>query len=548
MTIGFADKTSRMECDKSVNLVVRFQREDKDEAVIYEGNFIVADMGTNEMIIGLPAIMGDLWDFFFYMLKRRRDQISNELDLNYSSATEDFVFNAVEELLKPWAKDDMEIAPEDALVPDPVQFEFASSFLGKSREEALREFKGMFDDHISPEFRAAQPVEELLPKKGVKVFIPEKWEGIKGVEPFKINFKDSLPERLKPKARPVNPRLYEDAEKEFKRLCGYFYVPSRSPWASCLVIAPKATKPFIRFCGDYVTINKHTPSPHYTVPNVRHELDRIIGYKIFLDIDLTNAFHQIVLHPDTAEKLSVQTPWGQFQPRFLPEGVSPGISILQETVVKLFSDFEWALCIFDNILLLAYDFQDAYQKFDMFLDRCIKHEVVLKFSKTWLGFTEINFFGYQCKHNSFNLTEDRQKAILEIPFPDGGNKAKKVRMLLGMGVFFAPFVPNYSDLIKHITDMTKSTFNWDESTWAIDYRGEYDRFKAGLQKSCTLFYPDYNLQWILRTDASDYGVSGILIQVLPADGDKAQVCGMCSVLLTDISMVASELLRKSVDI
>jgi hypothetical protein len=250
-----------------------------------------------------------------------------------------------------------------------------------------------------------------------------------------------------------------------------------------------------------------------------------------LDIDLTNAFHQIVLHPETAEKLSVQTPWGQFQPRFLPEGVSPGISILQETVVKLFSDFEWALCIFDNILLLAYDFEDAYQKLDMFLDRCIQHEVVLKFSKTWLGFAQINFFGYQCRHNSFNLTEDRKKAIMEIPFPENGNRPKKVRMLLGMGVFFAPFVPNYSDLIKHITDMTKSTFNWDESTWTVDYRGEYDRFKAGLQTSCTLFYPDYNLEWILRTDASDYGVSGILIQVVPATEVKAveyQTIAICS--------------------
>lgn len=531
MVIGFADKTSRMECDTSVNLILRFMQEEKNKTILYEGSFIVADMGNNDIIIGLPAIMGELWGYFFDILKERRSPDSNKSDLNYLNIAELIEVNAVEELLKPWAKDDLEVAPEDDLVPDPVQFEFASSFLGKSRKEALKEFEDMFDEHISPEFRAAQPVVQLLLSKGVKVFIPEKWEGIKGVEPFKINFKDTLPDRLKPKARPVNPRLYEDAEKEFKRLCGYFYEPSRSPWASCLVIAPKATKPFIRFCGDYITINKYTPSPHYTVPNVKHELDKIIGYKIFLDIDLTNAFHQIALHPETAEKLSVQTPWGQFQPKFLPEGVSPGISILQETVVKLFSDFEWAICIFDNILLLAYDFEDAYQKFDMFLDRCIKHEVVLKFSKTWLGFAEVKFFGYLCRHNSISLTDDRQKAILEIPFPEGGNRTKKVRMILGMGVFFAPFVPNYADLIKHITDMTKSTFNWDESTWTIDYRGEYDRFKAGLQKSCTIFYPDYNLEWVLRTDASDYGVSGILTQVSPATDEKPkehQTIAICS--------------------
>jgi hypothetical protein len=53
--------------------------------------------------------------------------------------------------------------------------------------------------------------------------------------------------------------------------------------------------------------------PDYLQPaNVRHELEKIINYLIYLDIDLTNAFHQILLDPGTPEKLSVQTPWGQF--------------------------------------------------------------------------------------------------------------------------------------------------------------------------------------------------------------------------------------------
>jgi hypothetical protein len=75
-------------------------------------------------------------------------------------------------------------------------------------------------------------------------------------------------------------------------------------------MAPKATYPFIRFCGDYVTINRYISTGHFFIPNVRHELEKIINYPISLDIDLTNAFHQIRLDLDTAEKLSVQTPWG----------------------------------------------------------------------------------------------------------------------------------------------------------------------------------------------------------------------------------------------
>jgi hypothetical protein len=131
-------------------------------------------------------------------------------------------------------------------------------------------------------------------------------------------------------------------------------------------------------------------------------------------------------------------------------------------------------------------------KLEMFIDRSIQYNVKLKFSKTWLGFTEVKFFGYMCRHKSYGLIKDRKKAILEIPFPESGNKIKKVRMMLGCGVFFSPSIKNYSDLVSHIPDMTKTTFDWTEANWKRDYRAIWDEFKLGLQKSCELFYPDYN--------------------------------------------------------
>ena len=39
-----------------------------------------------------------------------------------------------------------------------------------------------------------------------------------------------------------------------------------------------------------------------------YELAKIIDYPMYMDIDLTNAFHQIPLHPETSARLSIQTP------------------------------------------------------------------------------------------------------------------------------------------------------------------------------------------------------------------------------------------------
>ena len=53
------------------------------------------------------------------------------------------------------------------------------------------------------------------------------------------------------------------------------------------------------------------------------------------EIDLTNAFHQIRIGDETSAKLSIQTPWGQVQPKFMPEGVAPASIYLQHKMRTL---------------------------------------------------------------------------------------------------------------------------------------------------------------------------------------------------------------------
>jgi len=62
--------------------------------------------------------------------------------------------------------------------------------------------------------------------------------------------------------------------------------------------------------------------------------------------------------------------------------------------MEMFKDFsEWAITIFDNVLLLAHDEEDACNKLQRFLERCASRNVILKMQKTWLGFSSVKFFG-----------------------------------------------------------------------------------------------------------------------------------------------------------
>jgi hypothetical protein len=191
-------------------------------------------------------------------------------------------------------------------------------FMETGYDEALKLYYSQFESHVQPDFLAHPGVEELLRSDlALRRFVPKEWTGLVGDwGKLSLEFKDTFPDSHRVSSRPINPRLFEHAKKEFERLKTYLYEPSTSPWASPLVIAPKATTPFIRFCGDYTWLNKHVVQPQLVIPNVKHEIEKACACGLFIDNDLTNSYHQIPLEEMTKKRLAIQTTWGLVQPRF----------------------------------------------------------------------------------------------------------------------------------------------------------------------------------------------------------------------------------------
>ena len=115
------------------------------------------------------------------------------------------------------------LEPEYEETPLTCSFPYQLHFMEMSFEEAQKEFFAQFDEHVSKEFRAATNIDHLLRTKGTRVLVPHNWEGVKGFDLLEPEFKDNLPDSLKPKARPINPRLFAAAKTEFERLCKYLY-------------------------------------------------------------------------------------------------------------------------------------------------------------------------------------------------------------------------------------------------------------------------------------------------------------------------------------
>ena len=83
----------------------------------------------------------------------------------------------------------------------------------------------------------------------------------------------------------------------------------------------------------------------------------------------------------------------------------------------------------------------------------------------------------------------------------------------GAANFFHTHIPNYAEWASSLYECTTTSFNWTPSTWVKDYKTIFEIFKSSIQTAVTLHFPDYNLPWVIRSDASDHAVGAVLFQI-----------------------------------
>jgi hypothetical protein len=306
------------------------------------------------------------------------------------------------------------LSPEEEMVPLPCSFTPVLHYLSKPYDQFYKEdVIDYIPTHVNPDFLKAVP--ELLTllhsDEFRKTFAPEVWSGLMGVEPLELQTTPNLPPFLRSKTRPVNPIFREEAFAEIRRMATYLYQPSTSNYSSPIVIAKKATYPFFRIAGDYRKINEFILRFQEIIPDVARALEMARLAKCFIDLDMSNSFHQIPLGPISRKLLAVATPLGLFEPLYAPEGVSPLSAVLQRIVTTIFHDYDWMIVIYDNFLICADNFRDAYDKLVLVLARCREYNLCLKMAKSYFGFSKVTFFGYDVSNGEYRTSEDRKAGV-----------------------------------------------------------------------------------------------------------------------------------------
>ena len=145
------------------------------------------------------------------------------------------------------------------------------------------------------------------------------------------------------------------------------------------------------------------------------------------------------------------------------------------------------------------------QEIGKVLERFTKANLQLHRGKCFCT-TQVNYLGCVLTQNGISASADKVPALKNYPT----SNVRDVRSFLGLASFYRRLVPNFAELAKPLTSVTRKDHNF---TLGPSQQKAFENLKERLCTTPVLAYPDFSQPFILTADASKVAVAAILSQV-----------------------------------
>ena len=284
---------------------------------------------------------------------------------------------------------------------------------------------------------------------------------------------------------------------------------SVSAWSAPTVLVTKKDGT-TRFCVDYRRLNNSTKKDAFPLPRIDDSLNSLSGQSWFSTLDLASGYWQVRLSEDAKPKTAFATHSGLFQFAVMPFGLCNAPATFERLMSQVMRGLHWKRCLvyIDDILVFGHDFESALQSLELVLIRVAEYGLQLKSTKCHLFRSSVPFLGHIVGRAGLECDPSKVSAVANWIPP---STIKGVREFLGFTGYYRRFVPDYSTVAQPLVRLLGKDckFKWTDSC-----QDAFKALRALLIKAPVLAFPKEDLPYIVDTDASDYGIGGVLSQCI----------------------------------
>jgi len=115
------------------------------------------------------------------------------------------------------------------------------------------------------------------------------------------------------------------------------------------------------------------------------------------------------------------------------------------------------------------------------------------------------YLGHIITEDGIRPDPSKLHAVKNFPTP---KKVKGVQSFLGLAGYYRKFIENFSKIAKPL----RLTKKGEKFNWTAEQQNSFQLLKEKLTTAPVLSYPNFQREFLVTTDASDYAVGAVLSQ------------------------------------
>ena len=269
----------------------------------------------------------------------------------------------------------------------------------------------------------------------------------------------------------------------------------------------KGTMTAVRCCLD---LRKHNAQlktdDKYELPNIPEMLRKLGQKKIFAEMDLSEAFTQFEVEKDSRKWLTFRWLGQCYQFRCMPFGWKPAPGVFQRFITTILADMPFVDPFIDNLSIASDTFEEHEKHLKAVIERLLQWNLKLKPGATKVCHSQLKILGHLISKDGIGMDPAKVMTIKTWELP---KDIANLRAFLGFAGFLMDHVRHFADIAAPLYEVKNKT---GEVEWTGKMRESFDLLKKAIVTAPWLKHPDFQLQFVLATDASGVGAGCVLYQ------------------------------------
>ena len=160
----------------------------------------------------------------------------------------------------------------------------------------------------------------------------------------------------------------------------------------------------------------------------------------------------------------------------------------------------------DDILVISSTWEEHLQNLELVIERLEEAGLRLKPKKCAFARREVTYLGHVISEAGISVDPTKIEKIQSYPTPMG---LKPLRQFLGIASYYRCFTPQFSKIAEPLYALTRKNTPF---VWTSSCQAAFDKLKELLITPPILAFPNFELPFILETDASGMGLGAVLSQ------------------------------------